>query len=154
MFQSPDPLTEPLCYNGDDMNKTTPEVHIYANGRTFVVVPVTEAPDGNVVEVTPVHEIPLTLGRPTVFRLTRAIRSAREFSEGEESITAARWDGSGGKWRQRHLMWVTIKWEAAHVRVLQPNLGEETFVTLPMNTPESELAERLIQWLGQRLHGG
>ena len=152
MFQKLGPLTDPLCYNGDDMNKTTPEVHIYANGRTFVVVPVTEAPDGNVVEVTPVHEIPLTLGRPTVFRLTRAIRSARKLSESEESITAARWDVDEGRWRQHHLMWVAIKWEAAHVRMMEPDLDDETSVTLPVDTPESELAERLIQWLGQRLH--
>ena len=154
MLQRSGPLTRPLCSNDGAMNKTTPEVHIYANGRTFVVVPVTETPDGKAVEVTPVHEIPLTLGRPTVFRLTRAIRSAREFSESEESITAARWDGDGGRWRQHHLMWVAIKWEATHVRMLQANLGEETSVTLPVDTPESELAERLIQWLGKRLHGG
>ncbi|MCJ7548528.1 MAG: hypothetical protein MUQ30_02475, partial [Anaerolineae bacterium] len=96
----------------------------------------------------------LTLGRPTVFRLARAIRSAREFSENEESIHAVRWDGDGGRWWQHHLMWVAIKWEAAHVRMCQPDLGEETSVTLPVDTPESELAERLIQWLGQRLHGG
>ena len=136
------------------MNKTTPEVHIYANGRTFVVVPVTETPDGKVVEVIPVHEIPLTLGRPTVLRLTRAIRSARKFSESEESITAARWEGDGGRWWQHHLMWVAIKWEAAHVRMVEPELDDETSVTLPVDTPESELAERLIQWLGLRLHGG
>jgi len=154
MFQRSGPLTRPLCYNDRAMNKTTPEIHIYANGRTFVVVPVTEAPDGNVVEVTPMHEIPLTLGRPTVFRVARAIRNAREFSESEESITAARWDGDGGRWWQHHLISVAIKWEAPHVRILQPSLGEETSVTLPVDTPESELAERLIQWLGQRLHGG
>ena len=136
------------------MNKTTPEVHIYANGRTFVVVPVTETPDGKVVEVIPVHEIPLTLGRPTVLRLTRAIRSARKFSESEESITAARWEGDGGRWWQHHLMWVAIKWEATHVRMVEPELDDETSVTLPVDTPESELAERLIQWLGLRLHGG
>jgi len=119
-----------------------------------VVVPVTETPDGKVVEVIPVHEIPLTLGRPTVLRLTRAIRSARKFSESEESITAARWEGDGGRWWQHHLMWVTIKWEAAHVRMVEPELDDETSVTLPVDTPESELAERLIQWLGLRLHGG
>jgi len=136
------------------MNKTTPEVHIYANGRTFVVVPVAETPDGNVVEITPVHEIPLTLGRPTVFRLIRAIRHARELSENEESVHAVRWDGDGDRWRQHHLMWVAIKWEAAHVRMLEPDLDDETSVTLPVDTPESELAERLIQWLGQSLHGG
>jgi len=118
-----------------------------------VVVPVTEASDGNVIEVTPVHEIPLTLGRPTVFRLTRAIRNARESSENEESITAARWDGNGGRWMQHHLMWIAIRWEASHVQMLQPDLDEETSVILPVDTPESELAERLIHWLGQRLHG-
>jgi len=154
MFQRSGPLTRPLCYNDRAMNKTTPEIHIYANGRTFVVVPVTEAPDGKAVEVTPVHEIPLTLGRPTVLRLTRAIRNARKFCENEESIHTVRWDGDGGRWRQHHLMLVAIKWEAAHVRMLEPDLGEETSVTLPVDTPESELAERLIQWLGQRLHGG
>ena len=154
MLQRPAPLAEPLCYNEDDMNKTTPEVHIYANGRTFVVVPVAETPDGNVVEITPVHEIPLTLGRPTVFRLIRAIRHARELSENEESVHAVRWDGDGDRWRQHHLMWVAIKWEAAHVRMLEPDLDDETSVTLPVDTPESELAERLIQWLGQSLHGG
>ncbi|MCD6287424.1 MAG: hypothetical protein J7M39_16075 [Anaerolineae bacterium] len=135
------------------MNKTAPEVHIYANGRTFVVVPVTEAPDGKAIEVTPVHQIPLTLGRPTVFRLARAIRNAREFCENEGSIHAVLWDGDGGRWRQHHLMWVAIKWDADHVRMLQPHLGKERSVILPMDTPESKLAERLIQWLGQRLHG-
>ena len=134
------------------MNKTTPEVHIYANGRTFLVVPVTEAPDGKVVEVTPVHTIPLTLGRPTVFRLTRAIRSARKCSENEESINAVRWDGDGGRWWQHHLMLVAIKWEEARVRMLEPDLDDERSVTLPVDTPESELSERLIQRLGQRLH--
>lgn len=136
------------------MNKKTPEVHIYANGRTFVVVPVTEAPDGRAVEVTPVHAIPLTLGRPTVFRLTRAILSAREFSEKEESIHAVPWDGDGGRWWQHHLTLVAIKWGAAHVRMLKPDLENETSVSLPVDTPESELAERLVQWLGQRLHAG
>ena len=154
MFQRSGPLTRPLCYNDGAMNKTTPEVHIYANGRTFVVVPVKEAPDGNVVEVTPVHEIPLTLGRPTVLRLTRAIRNARESCENGGSSHTVRWEGDGGRWRQHHLMLVAIKWEAAHVRMLEPDLGEETSVTLPVDTTESELAERLIQWLGQRLHGG
>jgi len=136
------------------MNKTTPEAHIYANGLTFVVVPVTKAPDGKAVEVTPVHKIPLTLGRPTVFRLARAIRNAREFSESEESTNAAPWDGDGGRWWQHHLMLITIKWEAARAWLMEADLGEETSVTLPVDTPESELAERLIQWLGQKVHGG
>lgn len=154
VFQESVPLTRPLCYNEGPMNKPTPEVHIYASGLTFVVVPVLNALNGSAVEVTPVYKIPLTLGRPTVFRLARAIRNAREFSENEESTTAARWDGDVGRWWQHHLMLIAIKWEAARVRMMEPDLGEETSVGLPADTAESELAERLIQRLGQRLHGG
>lgn len=119
-----------------------------------MVVPVVRNPDGTSVEVAPVHKIPLTLGQPTVFRLTRAIRQAREFSEGEKSADTVPWDGDRGRWWQHHLMLVVIRWEEGQVQFFEPEPGEVETEHLPEDISDSDLAERLVQRLGHKLHGG
>ena len=121
-------------------------VRVYANARKFVVVPlIGEA------EVTPAHQVNLTMGRPVAYSLTRALESARGRSTSADDIVA--WDGENGMWWQHHLLRVTITWSEDHIRVV-PDEGrparhpQSPITTFPADTPTAQIAEWLISRLG------
>ena len=126
-------------------------VHVYANGRRFVVVPVVHDAAGDPIETQDMQTVPLTLGRPTVVRLGRALRAARE-----QSLRGAsdrpRWDGEEGRWWSHHLLGLAIRWEDD--RALLSDLGDSSPepVLLPTGATDSQVAEHLIELLGKRLH--
>jgi hypothetical protein len=134
-------------------------VHVYADGRGFVVVPVTQDPDGTPVEVTPVERVSLTLGRATSVELTRALRRAarRSAAEGDDDLAA--WDGDDGRWWSHNLLFVKLAWTPEGVtltpqRPTSPGAWEDAGAeSLPPTTPSLEIAQHLIEYLGQRLHG-
>lgn len=144
---------------------TEAKIRVYANGRRFVVVPVISTPlpssDSNpeAVEITPAHSIPLTLGRPTVVRLARALRAAKQASQAAED-DAPRWDGEGGRWWAHHLLGLALTWRETEIALAEirgrdsaRDLAHDLApLTLPAETPESALAEKLIELLGQKLH--
>ncbi|MGC9468814.1 MAG: hypothetical protein ACP5HS_09490 [Anaerolineae bacterium] len=134
------------------------EVHVYGNGRGFVIVPVLEETGQEPREILPVERVSLTLGRPTVVELSRALRSAHERSTSGETDDVTPWDGDQGRWWQHNLLFVVIKWEEAHVAFLSqrksPEGEWESFDArrFPADVQTLELAEALIAYLGERLH--
>jgi len=133
------------------MAKTTADIHVYASGRTFIIVPVVSAPNDTPAEMAPVHSVPLTLGRPTSVRLSRAITSARETAGSITGGTGAPWDGDGGRWWQHHLLAAAVAWQDACVRAWDLDEGNE--LGRWDDVTSSELAEWLIGLLGTRLDG-
>ena len=147
------------------MKPAAQSIRVYASGRKFVVVPLVERPDEHQIEAAPAHHVNLTLGRPAVLTLTKAIRSARERSTAEPSGSVVAWDGEDGRWWVHHLLSVTVTWEASRIVItsgprMKANAGasvqEEAFhrLELPTDTPASDIAEWLIRHLGERLHSG
>ena len=126
-------------------------IHIYANGRRFVIVPVMRDSTGEAVEIEPAAEVPLTLGRPTVVRLAWAVRDTRAVSR-QARTSAARWDGEAGRWWDHHLLSVSVAWEEDQVviRALQAPAGDPIF--LSPDVSDDELSETLITLLGEKLH--
>jgi hypothetical protein len=136
------------------------EVHVYATGRGFVVVPVVRRADDENAEWTPVRRVSLALGRPTVVTLSRALQKAREQSAaGPEAGTEA-WDGDGGRWWVRHLLLVEITWQAEQIKLTHETrahgglLAREPVQTLslPGDTPAYDLARWIVQYLAETLH--
>ena len=133
------------------MTETTAEIHIYASGRTFVVVPITRAQDGAAIETTPARTVPLTLGQPTSYRISRVIREARADCGCEGMDQPLSWDGDGGRWWQHHLMAVAVRWSGTQVRILDLDQTEGRPLELPAQVSNGELADHLIQVFGQKL---
>ena len=135
------------------------EVHVYGDGRGFVVVPVIARVPGEVVEITPVQRVWLTLGRSTSYELSRAL--ARALSRGVEAPeNAARWDGDRGRWWEHHLLSVVIRWEQDGVLLMfRQRRADGTWESVdrrsfPPDTTTGALAEEIIHYLGRCLHGG
>ncbi len=131
------------------MEKLT-AVRVYANAKKFVVVPlIGEA------EVTPTHQVHLTMGRPIAYTLARALESVRSRSTSADGIVA--WDGEHGTWWAHHLLRVTITWSEDHIRVV-PDEGrparhpKPAVTTFPADTATSQVAEWLINQLGKDLN--
>ena len=131
--------------------KTEAFAHIYANGRRFIIVPVVTRPDGQPIELDAPQTVPLTLGRPTVVRLTRALHAAKEASH-QGNPEAAPWDGESGRWWSHHLLGLTLHWGDDQVTLSGLQEGEMTPIVFSTETPEGEIAERLIALLGEKLH--
>ncbi len=130
-----------------------PSVHVYANGRRFVVVPVVQEPGSEAIEIAPVLDVPLTLGRPTVVRLTNALRAARENSQ-KSAPPQTLWDGEKGRWWAHHLLCLAICWEKEQISLTAYREASSEPILFPADTPSSELAGRLIKMLGEKLHAG
>jgi hypothetical protein len=158
-----------------------PSIRVYASGRQFVVVPLATGADGEptvlrrtpgcrrTVEVTPVHHVYLTMGRPVAHSLTQAISAAQAQSQAATGTRIAVWDGEGGRWWTHHLFRATIAWQADRIEIALgpevPDLGGrvkadaeapaedplQRSVVLPAGAPASEIAEWLIRALGERL---
>jgi hypothetical protein len=126
-------------------------IHIYANGRRFVIVPVVSNPDTESLEVEPAYAIPLTLGRPTVVRLARALRVARQVGQRGE-VPADRWDGEGGRWWSHHLLGLTLTWTENQIALEGLRERDSEPDIFPADTPDTTLAEKLIERLGQKLN--
>jgi hypothetical protein len=139
-----------------------PEVHVYASGREFVVVPVMVAATGETLEVTPVEHVNLVIGRATMVELTRALRELWERSSiaagaaGLDGVTV--WGGDNGRWWAHNLLFVVLRWGKDGLTFARQERassgGWETAASelLPHDTPFAELAEKLIYALGEQLH--
>lgn len=134
-------------------------VHVYANGRRFVVVPVVDGDGGAPIELEGGHTVPLTLGRPTVVRLSRALGAARADSEQAAAQAAAQiglprpqWDGEDGRWWDHHLLGLAVCWAADQITITELQDEPPEPVLFPKETPDSVLAEQLIARLGEKLH--
>ncbi len=126
-------------------------VHIYANGRRFVIVPVISSPGGELIELDAVQTVPLTLGRPTVVRLSRALRAAVAASL-ESAPDVPRWDGEKGRWWSHHLLGLTAKWKDNRITLSGLDDDGMAPVVFPADTPEGDLSEQLIALLSGKLH--
>lgn len=141
------------------MGKTKREVHVYGDGRGFVVVPVILHASGEAVEITPVQRVMLTLGRPTAYELSRALAQALSRSA-EAPEDAARWDGDRGRWWEHHLLLVVLRWETDRVlftpqqRRVDGTWQPANCRAFPPDVTTGALAEELIRYLGVCLHGG
>ncbi|MBN1248088.1 MAG: hypothetical protein JXC32_10555 [Anaerolineae bacterium] len=128
-----------------------PVVHVYASGRQLVIVPVVTDAHGDLVEIDAVQTVPITLGRPTVVRLSRALSAAREASN-QRTAGQPRWDGERGRWWAHHLLGLTIRWEKDQIALTELHQDDAEPAILPADTTDIALAERLIELLGQKLH--
>ncbi|GEM_PF-1115960 len=128
-------------------------IHIYADGRGFVICPVHQDDNGQWREYQPVQRISLTLGYPTTYYLSRAIEKAcAQSTEG----SGEKWDGDAGRWWAHHLLALAIV-ESADELALS-NLGEDTAATeraalahWPADAPVSEVAECIVEQLRKAL---
>ena len=134
-----------------------PAVHVYGSGRMFVVVPLAPSVDGSWVEMTPVEQVNIVLGRSVVAPLAQALREAKAQSTAGLQGEANRWDGDGGRWWDHRLLCVRITWSAEYITFapqLQDTAGEKAddlAEIMPGNLPEAKLATRLVEYLGHRL---
>ncbi len=134
-----------------------PQVHIYGSGRVFIVVPVAQSDTGDWVEMNPVERVNIILGRSVVVPLAQALREAQAQSTAGLQSEADRWDGDGGRWWDHHLLHVRITWSQEHITFApQPAASgkseiKEPLELIPGDVPESKLATRLIEYLGERL---
>lgn len=128
-------------------NDTRIVIHIYADGRGFVICPVYQDTHAEWHEYQPVQRVSLALGQPTIQRLAQAIQKAR--AQSQES-PGAKWDGDAGRWWAHHLLAMAIV-ESAGELVLS-DLGEDTLLARwPVDTPLSKVAQRIIEQLRKAL---
>ena len=141
---------------GQENQMDEPRVHVYGSGREFVVVPLAHSDEEDWIEVTPVHRVNIILGRSVVAPLARALREAKARSTAGLQEDAEPWDGDEGRWWDHHLLWVRITWSPAHITFAPQDISEsgaeaEMPEIMPGNLPETKLATRLVEYLGQRL---
>lgn len=140
------------------MDQQQREVHVYANGRGFVVVPTIVDGNGTRVEAPPVDRVLLTLGRATVVELARALRTAAQQSADLTLEATAPWDGDGERWWTHNLCFVVLQWVddglkyAPQVPAADGGWETGSTETLPLDTTFVDLAEKLILSLGEQLH--
>lgn len=144
------------------MSDIEAEVHVYASGREFVVVPVLSLTPEEVVEAAPAEHVNLVIGRATVVELSRALRAAQQQCLSASSVTACEghipWDGDTGRWWAHNLLFVVLRWcdgKLEFIRQARTDGSDweavETTI-LPAETSFTDLAEELIRALGDRLH--
>lgn len=141
----------------DHQAQHEPRVHVYGSGRVFVVVPVAQSDTGEWIEMNPVDRVNIILGRSVVVPLAQALREAKAQSTAGLQDEASVWDGDGGRWWDHHLLCVRITWSREHIafaprpEAVGESEADELIEIIPGNVPESKLATRLVEYLGQRL---
>ncbi|HNT73722.1 MAG TPA: hypothetical protein PKH77_01745 [Anaerolineae bacterium] len=82
-------------------------LHVYANGRGFVIAPVRQDAAGEWCEYQPVQRVSLALGYSVTQRLTRVVRKVQAQS-GNGGAPGDLWDGDQGRWWTHRLLTVKV----------------------------------------------
>lgn len=127
-------------------------VHVYADGRGFVVVPALSSSVGAYVELEPVHRVSFVLGYATRVNLTKALRNSFE-----SQVDGPVWDGDAGRWWAHNLLFVRLlaadeQLCCVEQRRMAEGWEDAAVNTLPGDVSFDDLAELLLQLFRAKLH--